>query len=674
MAEKKKTKRRGFVMTGGGAKGLYEAGVIHAFHISGMEFDVITGSSIGAMNSAFYAEYQLRKKKARSERSLDPDQAIEAMDDLVKAYHHAWLSMPERQIIDDRAQSPLGLLVDDLTKFNIDISDLVQLYWWYTSPEKGAIPSPKTWPALMRIFNELVERLGSASEVLRIVKDNRKNFLDETIRTYLRRFDLENSVIPAGDDRAIQEVFTQPISPLQAKHLTDSLSADDDQNVQKYPLVDPVSTFQDYANEGIDVRLTRANYRTGRLEISTYLSKQDFMRYMEKQAWRLAVSDPEKMPLGSFRLQIPGNPNVINAALASGRFPGVFAPYKFTDIYPQQDDENSFLYTFLNSWLEDADVQKQLVNQYQGAHAEDSEAQANAQNLINRWKDSSSVRSFFPKISDSYVDGGSIDNTPSNSAIDATREWIDKNNLSKRDVSLDLFVVFLHPEPKIDQDLVENPALYQIVARTLEIQGAATQTSDAVVVDAINSFGARGEILGRSLIALLNGNKEILDNLSPEARRALEDAIQKNARELGIRGYLGDDSSGILDRMATWTQETIDKLPLHVDEIKIYPEKMPLSTLQFTERLGYRQDNALEMLTMGCYNTLWALRLHLEDQSSSMDDFDIQVLGRLKKWMGFDDFPKKDLEQQEKLQLSWKCQRTACVFYAQYCQHGLQGK
>ena len=57
-----KTKRRGFVMTGGGAKGLYEAGVINAFHLTGMEFDVITGSSIGAMNSIFFAEYLLNKK------------------------------------------------------------------------------------------------------------------------------------------------------------------------------------------------------------------------------------------------------------------------------------------------------------------------------------------------------------------------------------------------------------------------------------------------------------------------------------------------------------------------------------------------------------------------------------------------------------------------------------
>jgi NTE family protein len=43
-------------LTGGGAKGFYEAGIIHALHITGMEFDVITGSSIGAFNSLFFAE------------------------------------------------------------------------------------------------------------------------------------------------------------------------------------------------------------------------------------------------------------------------------------------------------------------------------------------------------------------------------------------------------------------------------------------------------------------------------------------------------------------------------------------------------------------------------------------------------------------------------------------
>src|SRR5512136_1463560 len=95
-----KLKKRGFVMTGGGAKGFYEAGVIHAFHITGMEFDVITGSSIGAMNSAFFAEYLYQKRQLPADVLADPFKAVEAMDPLVKAYHHAWLLMPEKRLID----------------------------------------------------------------------------------------------------------------------------------------------------------------------------------------------------------------------------------------------------------------------------------------------------------------------------------------------------------------------------------------------------------------------------------------------------------------------------------------------------------------------------------------------------------------------------------------------
>lgn len=54
-----------------------------------------------------------------------------------------------------------------------------------------------------------------------------------------------------------------------------------------------------------------------------------------------------------------------------------------------------------------------------------------------------------------------------------------------------------------------------------------------------------------------------------------------------------------------WTDEQIvQELPLHVEEVKIYPKQMPLDSLRFTERLGYRKENAIQMLTMGCYNTL----------------------------------------------------------------------
>ena len=145
MPDSQKKVRRGFVMTGGGAKGLYEAGVIHAFHITGMEFDVITGSSIGAFNSVFFAEYLLRKKDLGADASGEG--TVEAMDKLVKGFHHAWLQMPEKKIVDDSETGPLGQLKDDLLKFKICLPDLTRIGWWWTDPErKGYVPPPRTWP------------------------------------------------------------------------------------------------------------------------------------------------------------------------------------------------------------------------------------------------------------------------------------------------------------------------------------------------------------------------------------------------------------------------------------------------------------------------------------------------------------------------------------------------
>jgi hypothetical protein len=673
MENKRKIKRRGFVMTGGGAKGLYEAGVIHAFHIAGMEFDVITGSSIGAMNSAFFAEYLYQKRQLPEQVLQDPLQVVEAMDPLVKAYHHAWLLVPDKRVIDDSPQGPLGRLKEDLQRFNLSLPQITRLAWWWTDPQRAKLPEPGVWPAFLKLLRELVERLGGAGEVLRIFKDHRSALFQEAVRTYLARFGMARSLIPPGEDNKIKDVFTQPVSPLRLEHLLGEVNAPDDAGMKKYSLLDPERTLRDYAKQGIEVRLTRANYRTGRLEISAYIPIGDFVRFMQKQAWRLQKYDPDKIPLGSFRLQVPGNPNAINAAICSGRFPGVFTPFPIQDIYPASDPENALLHRMLTGWLLDSQVEASMSQAYQANKQQATEGQDGWARLYASWRDAEDMRDFFPKKTDTYVDGGAIDNTPSNSAVDHVREWVERKGLSKRDVDLELFVIFLSVEPKITQEEVQEPSLYQVVNRTLDIVDVARQSSDTNTVNTINTFGKRGEELGQALKLVLDSYQENLGKLNEVQRHQIETQLRENARQKELKGYLGEEADGILKRMEHWADEQMAKgLPVNVEEVKIYPEEMPLDTLQFTDRLGYRKENAIKMLTMGCYNTLWALREHLEKQTKDkLDERDRLVLPLLKKWMDIGEWSteQNDLEL---FREEWKCQRTACIFHTQSCPHGIR--
>ena len=669
----RKIKRRGFVMTGGGAKGFYEAGVIHALHIAGMDFDVITGSSIGAINSVFYAEYLYRKSQLPAEVRKDPLRAVEQMDNLVKTYHHAWLQLPDKKIIDDTEAGPLGKLKNDLQRFSVNIPQIVRLGWWWSDPEHPEIPPVGVWPALVNLGKELIERLGGSQELLRILKNRRASPVQEAARTYLKRFGMDRSLVPPKEDHKLRDIFTQPLSPLRIEHLLGDASAPDPQGIECFVLVDPERTLRDYYEKEIAVRLTRANYRTGRLEISAWIGIEEFVRFMQKQAWRLKAFGPDKLPLGSFRLQVPGNPNAINAALCSGRFPGVFAPYKIDDIYLASSPENLFLYKLLAKWLSDQEIEAGLAKAYRAINP-----QASAEKWARdykEWSDPTEIGNFFPQTADTFVDGGAIDNTPTSSAVDYVREWVERNKLSKREVALDLFVIFLDVEPKVDTDKARDPSIFEVVARTLAIQGAAKKSSDANTVSTINAFGQRGEDLGRVLQALLESYRETLGDLDPSKAVQAQERLRERVRLLLIRDVSGkvDQAAAdkILDQIDQWSEKVISGgLPLQVNVIKIYPEKMPLSTLQFTERLGYRKENAVNMLTMGCYNTLTALRRYLEEQKpQDLDTQDQLVLTLVQKWMGNTAWPEGGGEQ-EKFCQEWHCQRQACVYHSRFCAHG----
>lgn len=219
----------------------------------------------------------------------------------------------------------------------------------------------------------------------------------------------------------------------------------------------------------------------------------------------------------------------------------------------------------------------------------------------------------------------------------------------------------------MEQVDVEDPLTYEVVQRTLDIQGVAKQASDSVNVNSINYFGKQGENLGEALLALLEALEAGGDAEPPEG---LEEAVQQAARQRGLRGFLGSDPEGILERLEKWGQEKIGRrLPLQVNQITIHPEEMPMSTLQFTERLGYRKGNAIEMLTMGCYNALWTLLASLDEGGKNFDEKDRVVLDLVRKWTGVEELPE-DPQVRKDLQNSWRCQRTACVYHASHCPKG----
>ena len=51
-----KGQKLGLVLEGGGVKGAYQVGVLLAIRELGVEFDGVTGTSIGAINGALYLE------------------------------------------------------------------------------------------------------------------------------------------------------------------------------------------------------------------------------------------------------------------------------------------------------------------------------------------------------------------------------------------------------------------------------------------------------------------------------------------------------------------------------------------------------------------------------------------------------------------------------------------
>jgi hypothetical protein len=232
----------------------------------------------------------------------------------------------------------------------------------------------------------------------------------------------------------------------------------------------------------------------------------------------------------------------------------------------------------------------------------------------------------------------------------------------------------------VGYDETTDPLIFEVVGRTLDLVNTANEKGRANTFETINSFGKRAEGIAQVLDLVLRSYQETLKDLEPAKRSQAEQSLLEGAQELSKRDFSRTPPDGILDKLSKWTEETlVNRLPLRVDTVKIYPEKMPLNTLQFTERLGYKKENAVQMLAMGCASTLDSLRARLEARSKAegwenLDEHDQRALTLARKWTG-DLWQAPDLpEAPDRVRPVWQCQRAACAFHALVCPHGAKAE
>jgi hypothetical protein len=299
--------KRALVLSGGGAKGVFEAGVLKACHHVGLTFDVLTGSSIGAINAVLFAEYLRRRQR-------DPDDASRFFD----YFLGIWEDLDAANLVDFDLLEPL---VKDLTKVEIGLDDLLHIWWGATGEsllDKVGAGWHTFW-ALTQLDDILPLSLWDFKEIFEAWQDEeRKDEAKEQLRQALRQF--------LAKHRAERGLF-------DAASLREAMVAPyDDSGVPPLAAEQGLSSFR---AAGIDVRLTRTNIRSGQLEISAHRTLPEVLKRI--------TDDPTDA--GEV---IVGDPNAVEAALTSGAFPVAFAPHSLTAIYPPGPHGNNALQAILS--------------------------------------------------------------------------------------------------------------------------------------------------------------------------------------------------------------------------------------------------------------------------------------------------------------------------------------
>ena len=570
---------RALILSGGGAKGVFEAGVIHALIQAGLPIHILTGSSIGALNAAFFAEY-LYRAAAPDPAEREDESQLRAR---LRAYLDLWESLADERFVDlDSAHfSPI---LGSLANLRISVGDLARAFWLLTTPDPapagarqaGDLRAPfeelRSLLAVLRIVVGIAFQIsgGPAASLrllqrtLALVWRHRAAFTPQhpeaaamlrlglrtlflpALQARLRVLNIERAIF-LGED--LRQVFTRPRfpGPRGAAGTGDGRG-----------FIPSARRFSTYYRAGIDLRLTRANLRSGRLEYSAFVTPGRAL------FGRNAAGDFELKRADDLR--VFGDPRVIDAALASGAFPAVFPPRGFDEIYPAPEPGEAAVYQdllldFVN-YLARCDAGQTgdppACRWTEPDPATGAGAALEAVLSEDDWRE---IALAFPRSGDGYTDGGVIDNTPLASAIAAARQ--------AGATELQAMVVMLHPAPRfraLGTEEARRLGPLGIGLRALELQTTTRLEQDANHAEALT--GRFADLF-----------REAGVKLRPQAW---------DGRWTGRSGFMP------------------------VEVIRLWPDAAePLPSLfAFDERLGYNRARSRAALTQGCASALWALWEH----------------------------------------------------------------
>jgi predicted acylesterase/phospholipase RssA len=616
---------RAVVLSGGGAKGVFESGVVHALYQTGIEPDVVTGSSVGAINAIALAEL-VRARRTEGEGA--------ARDTMQRALT-LWQQLDRLKVADlDRWSWRLYL-----GSILALVAAVALIAWALLGAPISGIPGvvQRVVAGVLGVF--LVIRTWG---VLRVWLR-----LPGWMRQRVRR-GMDTRLDPdaggqTGEGKQHGSSAAEKLFRFWGLHPAVFRSRPLERAIRS--VIPAGRRLSDYRDSGIQVRLTRSNVRTGRLELSEHLTAEDHGH------------------LGGVRgRRVMGDPLAVPAVLASAAFPVAFSPVAAETIYPASENQELYVRA-----AERASAKKLLVRIFGprskpeylwfmatiDAIAEEEPALLHLgreANLLQRlreffigehsgWMRVSlhSINIFietrhWPQVpvpgestySDRYFDGGILDNTPLSPALSAVREEARRRRMGRaaaeftapgEDAVHEAFVVLLSPRPRkrylsaAEAEFIGGPALG---VRALRLQAEHRLAEDVKTAERIDRLlEERGLLLSEQEKA----------TAPAKAAAAVHELIDADANERAGFGGSGSDGaetwSDILANEQPGAGHTSsrpgeagadDLIRLHVT--RIHPSWDLPWVLALDDRLGFSADQAREFQARGCRDTLEALYEH----------------------------------------------------------------